>query len=763
MIELTKLNKLIDDGYSVLFADENKRPVCQWKKLQEKAYTKEEIERAYKNERNFLAGIITGYNNLECIDIDLKVFSSLQEQNEFWNEYISFLKDNIDDFDKKFVIYKTKNKGYHILYKCNKITGNSKLAKLKGQSEAIIETRGVGGYVVIYDNNQTKLTYSDIQYITEEDREILWSCSRTYNYVDEAPEQGQIKTKRDKTRQVETKEVTPWEDYNEKTSIFDVLGGDFTIPPKGVKSRFTLIKRVGGTSPHSGYVYNDSGCMYLFSTGTIYPHEKLISPFAAYAYKHHNGDFKKAASDLYHKGFGTRNKKQILEEAKKITESFEPIKLEYNKEDLIFPIDVFPKSLQAYMIECNKTLDNSLDYMGCAMLWMSSVIIGNSVQIEVKSGWRETCNIWLAIVGKAGIGKTPSIKNIIFPLQRANSKEIKDFIKKSEKYDAFEALTKDEKKEHEKVNKPVKTQFIANDITLEALVDLHQESKNGVGVFKDELAGWLKDMNKYRAGSDLEFWLSTWSGTSVNLNRMTRKGSFVENPLIPVLGGIQPSIFNSFYTDENKDNGFMDRMLLSFPDLIVEDYNDQELDNGLINWYADIIITFYETVKNNLIRYNDEMEIMPHIAKFSDEAKIEWKRIFNEITAIQNNDEENEYMKSMLPKQKSYIPRFALIINIIDGFFNNSDITNVVTKESILKAEKLSKYFIATAKKIKIQSSEIIEYKNIIKKSVDKTSKEKFYDLYKSNPDLNKKQVAELLNVSLQMIYKYIKDFKPVE
>jgi Rps23 Pro-64 3,4-dihydroxylase Tpa1-like proline 4-hydroxylase len=80
---------------------------------------------------------------------------------------------------------------------------------------------------------------------------------------------------------------------------------------------------------------------------------------------------------------------------------------------------------------------------------------------------------------------------------------------------------------------------------------LHQESDNCVGVFKDELAGWFKDMNKYREGSDLEFWLSCWSGKAISLNRKTAKSSFVDKPLISVLGGIQPSILNSFYTEDN--------------------------------------------------------------------------------------------------------------------------------------------------------------------------------------------------------------------
>lgn len=759
MIELSKLNKFIDEGFSILFADELKRPVCQWKKLQEKAYNKDQLHKAYQNTRNYLAGLITGYDNLEVIDIDLKVFSSLHEQQDFWNEYLQFLKDNIDDFDKKFVIYKTKNKGYHILYKNKNVVGNSKLAKLQGHKECVIETRGIGGYVVIYDDNQTNLTYFDIQEITDEDREIIWSCSKHYNYIEEN-NINELELK--KSLPNNEKEITPWQDFNEKTSIFDVIGSEFSIPKNGIKSKFTLIKRDGGTSPHSGYVYNNSGCMYLFSTGTIYPHEKLISPFTAYAYKNHNGDFKSAASELYSKGYGSRRKKEVLEKGKDIIKNYDKPKI--NKDDLVFPIEVFPESIQVYINECNKKLDSSIDYMGCSMLWVASVIIGNSSNIQVKTGWVEPASIWISIVGKAGIGKTPSINNIVFPLQKINSKEIKDYIKKADKFEAYEKLTKDEKSQHEQIKKPTKTQFIADDITLEALIDLHQESKNSVGVFKDELAGWLKDMNKYRAGSDLEFWLSSWSGKSYNSNRKTAKSSFVDKPFVPVLGGIQPSIFNSFYTDENKDNGFMDRMLLCYPELSVDKWNEEELTFDIIDWYRSAIIAFYEYIKKSFTKVDEEMDIIPNIFKFSNEAKNEYQRVFNRITENQNNDDENEYMKSMLPKQKSYIPRFALLIDIMDKVFSNIDCNNnsIVSKESLLKAEKLSNYFIANAKKIKINSNEIIEYKKIINKNdgIDKFSQ--FKKLYEANNELNKKEVAELLGVSRTAIYDFIKKLKEV-
>jgi hypothetical protein len=740
-----KLKNLANKGFSIIPCDENKSPIGAWKKYQTEARTEAEIDAL----NSPLYGLVCGHNNIEVVDIDLKVFSSLKEQQEFWNEYISFLKDNIDDFEKKFVIAKTKNKGYHIIYRCSEIEGNKKIARLKDHTEAIIETRGIGGMVIMYENFVSELnSYAKIQEITPEDRFILLSCSKTYNFIEEAVIEPETK----KIKEFTEAKITPWQDYNDKTSIFDVVGTEFNIV-RQLNDKY-IIKRHGAQSPHSGYIYKNSGCMYLFSTGTIYPHEKLITPFIAYTYKYHNGDFKEAGSELYKLGFGSRVVKKDI-----VFNDEKPI---VKKEDLVFPIDIFPKPIQSYILECNSTLDSSVDYMGCSLLWLVSVCIGNSINIKVKNGWNENSTIWCAVVGKAGLGKTPSINNIIFPLQKINNKQIKDYLKNLEKFNFYEALSKKEKEEYEEVHKPVKTQFIADNITLEALVDLHQESPNAVGVFKDELAGWFKEMNQYRAGSDLEFWLSTWSGKSVNLNRLTRAGSFVDKPLIPVIGGIQPSILNTFYTEENKDNGFVDRMLLCYPDLTIEKYNDREMDWNTIQWYSDTIISFYETIKL-AIKKDEDGNIIPLEASFTPDAKKEWIRIFNDITNIQNSEDENEYMKSMLPKQKSYIPRFALLINTFDSFFAIEGTNTLeISKESILKAEILSKYFISMAKKIKIDSVQKLELKGLIYENKSKNKFEQFKAIYKKDPEIKKPEVAELLGVSVQMIYKYIKELQKV-
>ena len=462
---------------------------------------------------------------------------------------------------------------------------------------------------------------------------------------------------------------------------------------------------------------------------------------------------KAASRDLYAKQYGSRQVKQMP------AVEYSPADITIDESELVFPLDIFPTAIQQYMLECHRTLNASLDYMGCSMMWMLSIIIGNSVKIQVKTGWVESGILWMAIVGRPGVGKTPNINNIIFPLQKANNNEIKTYIKRMDAYRAYMEMDKKEREGEEQLRKPTKTQFIASDITLEALVELHEENKNAVGVFKDELAGWLKDMNKYRAGSDLEFWLSSWSNKGVALNRKTSKSSFVESPVIPILGGIQPGILNQFFTEENKDNGFIDRILTCFPDLEVETYNDNEMDAELLQWYEDFTINMYQEVKRRIVTYDNDNQITPIIATFSAGAKQEWQRIFDEITAMQNSPMENEYMKSMLPKQKSYIPRFALLLNTLDSMTSDDPYPlDFITKDAVLKAERLSKYFINMAKKVKMKSSETFELKKIVALHKTKSKKQQVQEVYKAHPEFNRSHMADMLGISRQTINNYIKE-----
>ena len=737
--------KLLNAGYSIIVVDEQKKPLVSWKALQSKPWTESELRKQVDRGNVWRYGLITGYGDLFCVDVDLKVFPNPNDREPFFNELISFIGDHVDSFDKKVAIYKTANFGYHLVYRTKTDMGNVKLARRKEHKEAVIETRGVGGYIIVYDECINQMNYNSVQLLTEEEHETIIGVCRYFDEQAELEAQHDYKPKPQPAKN-EEQSVTPWEDFNNRNTVLDVVGDQFDII-RQIQSRY-IIRRHGSKASHSGYIYKDSGCMYLFTTGMEYPNEKLLSAYSCFTHRNHGGDYSASAKALYDLGYGDR----LQQPLPKIEEQ---VKIDYSA--LNFPIDIFPEGIQRYLVECNDTLDSSIDYMGVSLVWMLSVIIGNSMRIEVKSGWTEPAIVWISCVGKAGLGKTPSIDNVIRPLVEINSREIKQYKKEYLKFKEYDSLSEREKKNAEEVREPAKKQFVVNDVTIEALVELHEENPNAVGVFKDELAGWMKDMNKYRAGSDLEFWLSSWSNKPVALNRKTVKNTYVHSPIIPVLGGIQPAILAELFTVENKDNGFVDRMLLSYPDLDVEKYNERELDHELLNWYSSYVLHMYSNIKNNVIKFDEDREVVPHIVQMTEEAKAEWRRIFNEISTLQNSDEENQYMKSILPKQKSYIPRFALMLNALEHYHKNEPILSPISKSAMIKAENLSKYFVAMAKKLKIDIVQVNRLKSIASERGKLSDFEKYSAMRLLDPKLNKTEAAEVLNVSRMTLNRWDK------
>lgn len=752
MIGIQRYQRLLNEGFSLMTIGEGKVPNYKWKPLQDKALTFSEFEKRYNNPSTKGVGIITGYGDLECIDVDLKVFSTAKEKKDFWEIFLSYLEDSILDFYDKFVITKTQNEGFHILYKTKRVEGNQKLAKLEGHTEAVIETRGKSGYVFVYDRFLNNKYYTDIQYISDEDRSILFAICDSFDYKIKVDKVEVPKTQQNEYVEKEG-DISPWDDFNSKNDVWDVVSDDFELV-RTLNDRM-VIKRHGATSAHSGYIFKDNGCMYLHSTGTIYPHEKQITPYAAYTYKNHNGDFSASAKELYKKGYGSRKEIKLPVFEK---EEIEKQKERVNK-NMDFPIEVFPVDFQKYMLESAETLNSSIDYMGCSLLWVISVIVGNSAKIKVKEDWYERPVLWIALVGKAGVGKTHSINRIIRPLQKENGRAIRRYVKEYKKFEYYDSLPKKEKERVDPVMEPKKEQFIVGDATIEALVQLHQESVNSVGIYRDELAGWILDMNKYRAGSDQQTWLGTWSGEPIIANRVKQSSNaYVAQPFLPILGGIQPSILNIFYTDDNKASGFTDRILLSYPDVEVQPYNKNQLDPMLVESYENRIINFYRHVKDRVTQ-NEDGDVNFEVFTWSEEGEEEWDRLMHKIYEMEIGDHTNEYIKSILAKIKSYLARFCLLLHILKIAMGEESSRNGISANTVKDAEKLGDYFIFMAEKIKVTARESYSMRNVVKN--DKLSnKQKVQEIMKNDKDFNRTELAELLGVSRQMIHKYIKEIE---
>ena len=176
-----------------------------------------------------------------------------------------------------------------------------------------------------------------------------------------------------------------------------------------------------------------------------------------------------------------------------------------------------------------------------------------------------------------------------------------------------------------------------------------------------------------------------------------------------------------------------------------------------IQWYDDYVRRMHRILKIET-KFTDDKEIIPNIYKFDSEAKYEWEKIYNEISIMQNSDEENEYMKSMLPKQKSYIPRFALLLHVINNI-ENSKIPSEINKKTILDSWELSKYFIKQAKNVKISEKETKKLKSLITIHKDSNPKDIFFAMLQKDEKINYTKIAEILNITRATLYNWKSEF----
>jgi hypothetical protein len=228
------------------------------------------------------------------------------------------IKFNSTELWDKLTIEQSKSGGYHIFYYCEIIEGNKKLAMRytteeerevnpKEKVKVLLETRGEGGYVAVYPTEGCKLIARDfecIQVITADERDILFSCARALDEVND----DIYKPKPKEVEWIETSK-TPWEDFDDRGDTVALLQSHgWTVT--GDSGGRTYLKRPGDTkAKFSGHYNHDLKMFKTFSSSTEFEVEKGYMPSAVYTILECNGDFSQAGKELYHMGYGDRAKK----------------------------------------------------------------------------------------------------------------------------------------------------------------------------------------------------------------------------------------------------------------------------------------------------------------------------------------------------------------------------------------------------------------------------------------------------------------------
>lgn len=249
-------------------------------------------------------GLVMGFDGIQTLDIDAKHF-----EGDEYADFCTLVDDNAPGLQQRMVIQHTPSGGFHWIFKCDVIAGNEKLAK-NSRGEVTFETRGDGGQIAAWPSKGYRIDgkITNIQRITPDERNILWSCAKMMTAEIAKPEP--IKNQPNDSvfaNDTTLDETTPWGAFRAQYSVLDVLtSAGWTIVREN--DRMVYVRRPGNTSAEtSGVVFKDSGLFFPFTTSTQFEAEKPHDAFQAFVVLAHNGDFQSAIRELRNDGFGQSN------------------------------------------------------------------------------------------------------------------------------------------------------------------------------------------------------------------------------------------------------------------------------------------------------------------------------------------------------------------------------------------------------------------------------------------------------------------------
>ncbi len=361
-----------------------------------------------------------------------------------------------------------------------------------------------------------------------------------------------------------------------------------------------------------------------------------------------------------------------------------------------FPIDVFPEQVRRHILDAEESLNFPKEFYAAGILSTVAGAIRNNFQLQFKDGLVSIASLYLMIVGRSGLNKSSPLERALKPLM---DKELAYDIEYKQK----QAIYKKHKEEGIKdATEPTCQRCLINDATMEATLEILAENPLGLTLYYDEFMGFLKSMDKYRSGDDVQKWLSIWSGKMIRLDRKKQDSVLIGMPFMNNVGTIQTDVLIKFIHSFKENNGFIDRMLYAIPATETpKGWNRKMPNQELERQYHQLI----KNITNVGTEYNSNGGVIARMFHLSPDAFtriLEWQNENAELS----DDTDNPQIAGIYKKLEVYALRFTLIMAVLDyankcpSLLQSKNAKLVATEQHVNAAIKITEYFRNTARRI---------------------------------------------------------------
>ena len=363
------------------------------------------------------------------------------------------------------------------------------------------------------------------------------------------------------------------------------------------------------------------------------------------------------------------------------------------------PLEVFPARIQELVLNLARYENLNVEYTASILLSAVATAIGNSCRIRIKGEWKTSPSLYMMLVGRPGLGKTPPLGFLYQPLRERDDQMYEKY---NEEWNAYErALASSgnrrggEAEDGTLLRKPQLVTTVISDFTPEAMMSIHQHNPRGIALVVDEIRALFNSVKRYNNRNNLiEDLLTAYSGQPLKVIRKSEaRPILIRNPCINIIGSVQTNLLPEIFRTEYMANGLLDRFLFVYPKdrkISVWRRNDRNISRpDILGKWRDILARVLDIP---CITDEKSNTVSPLVINMDDEAEEYFYSWYNGIIEEVNAIEDDNEVESRKMKLNGNAARLALIFQIMKWAAGEGEMLSI-EPDSVKAAIRMIEYY----------------------------------------------------------------------
>ena len=387
--------------------------------------------------------------------------------------------------------------------------------------------------------------------------------------------------------------------------------------------------------------------------------------------------------------------------------------------------ELLPSAFRAWVMDIAERMQCPPDYPAVAAMVAASALIGRQVAIRPKrrDDWTVIPNLWGAIVGRPGVLKTPALTEALRPVTALEVQAAQHHSEAVDEWEASGVVAKEAEKvtregirralkkgdsdgahalarsEIEPLDLPTRSRYLVNDTTVEALGVILKANPRGVLVFRDELTGFLRNLDREGHEAARAFYLEAWNGGGrFTYDRIGRGTIDIDACCVSILGGIQPGplseYLNGAVRSGSADDGLIQRFqLMVWPDPPTDWRNVDRWPDSSAKRQALEVFRRLDRLDTAALGAESGGDGAPFL-RFAPDAQIAFDEWRADLERHLRTADEHPAVEAHLAKYRSLVPSLALICHVIENG------AGPVSEAAVLRAAAWAEYLEGHARRL---------------------------------------------------------------